>query len=112
MTTVYIHNEFWDERTGRDILLQAAKAAAHLIVNESIHVYTPSIMDETGASWGEADLWWSATLIDGATHTDVYQAIKYNAHIRVKEAGIVPDEYALCDARTLWDHLNATFADL
>lgn len=106
MATIIIHNEYWDERTGRDILMQAAKAADGLYTPESIHVYNPNILTERGDEWGECSIWWSVNIptSDESTMRNTMYAIVdaiRDAGIRVKDAGILPDEYARCDYDTM-----------
>lgn len=106
MATIFIHNEYWDERTGREIVMQAAKAADGLYTPESIHVYTPASLDARGDEWGECSIWWSVNIptSDYCTERDTMYAIVdaiRDARIRVKDAGVTTDEYARCDFDTL-----------
>lgn len=110
MATIIIHNEYWDERTGRDILMQAAKAADGLYTPESIHVYTPSVLDARGDEWGECSIWWSVNIPNSDDYTmnntmyAIVDAIR-DAGIRVKDAGVMDDEYARCDYNTMTEAL-------
>lgn len=111
MATIFIHNEYWDNRTGRDIVMQAAKAAHGLYTPESIHVYTPNILTERGDEWGECSIWWSVNIptSDDSTMTNTMYAIVdaiRDAGIRVKDAGVMTDEYARCSFDTL---INAVY---
>lgn len=105
MTTIFIHNEFWDDRTGSDILAEAIKAAGELIDPSTVHVYTPSALTARGSDWGEVELWWSVTMNDASTVGFVAEAIR-RAYIRVKTAGVISSNFATCDYDTLWAEID------
>lgn len=94
--------------------MQAAKAADGLYTPESVHIYTPSVLDARGDEWGECSVWWSIHIPDSTymvgTMYDIVDAIK-DAGIRVKDAGILEDEYARCSFVALMDHLYSPFVE-
>lgn len=114
MATIFIHNEYWDHRTGREIVLQAAKAAERCYTPESVHIYTPSALDTRGDEWGECSIWWSVHIPDSTYMTgllyEITDAIR-SAGIRVKDAGILEDEYARCSFDALMDHIYSPFVE-
>lgn len=107
MATIYIHNEYWDGRTGREIVLAAARAASFYIVDETVHVYTPDMLNYSDDQC-EASIWWSVRVKDGFDIFDVVDAIR-SVKIRVKDAGNISDEFARCTIDELWAETQRIF---
>lgn len=108
MDAMYAELEFWDERTGGEILLGALKAAEPFVIAESIHVFTPSVLKARGVDEGECSLWLSVALAPGATPSDFFTSVRA-AGIRVKEAGFVPAEVARAEAEGFWAWMHAEY---
>jgi len=108
METMYAEIEYWDERTGREILLAALMAAGPLVVAESVHVYDPTVLTARGCDEGEVSLWFSIGLTPGCTTHDFFTTVR-NAQIRVKEAGPVPAEFARCSSDEFWGWMRSEY---
>lgn len=86
--------EYWDARTGREILLAALKGAEPFVVAESVNVYNREALTYRGDECGEVSLFFSVMLTPGATHHDVWTAIREGAKIRCKTIAEVPADVA------------------
>ena len=109
-TTAYIHIEWWNHMTGKEVLMAALKACDYLIIPEAIHVYNPTMLDENGADWGEADLWFSVQVKAPYEMHDVVDAIR-NEGIRVKTAGIIDREFARVTMSELFAEQDRLFRE-
>jgi hypothetical protein len=108
--TIYIHIEWWTDLTGREILINAVKGCSPYIMPEAVHVYNPNALNERGADWGECDLWFSCITKAPYELYDVVDAIR-NAGIRVKEAGIVGNEFARASMDDLYAEMDRLFRE-
>lgn len=108
--TIYIHIEWWNQQTGREVLMDALKGCGNLIIPEAIHVYNPNVLNERGADWGECSVWFSCITKYPYEMYDVVDAIR-NEGIRVKEAGIIGNEFARVSMNDLYDEMNRLFRE-
>lgn len=90
--TVMIESEYWNGQNGRTVILDQCRAAAGLIVPESVHVLTPGTLDAVGDDSGECSIVWTVRVKPWTERADVIAAMRSVA--RVKTAGVIPDRLA------------------
>jgi len=109
---IILHLEWWDHRTGREVLLQAMRAARPYVHEEGVHVYHPSWLDVTGVDAGEAELWFTATLADDRIVTPrfikelIVNSAEAGTHTRVKMIGPIAADIAHGTLEEFWAYLD------
>jgi hypothetical protein len=86
--------EYWDGRTGREILLAALTAAEPFVVAESVNLYNREALNHRGDECGEVSLYFAIMLAPGAETEDVWFAIREGARIRCKALSPIPAHVA------------------
>lgn len=105
-TVVLVELEWWDSRTGAE-LVEHARHALHttsICDADAIHVYTQSLLGYSPHGDGECSLWLSVNT-SRPVH-DVAAAIRA-ASIRVKSASPIPATLATADDSVMHDWLDA-----
>ena len=102
MAHAYLMCEFWtDGQVGREVALDAVRAADAWIAPESVHLTHGGESKACGE--GECEVGLTFTLRAGATVHDVWDAVR-GAGIRAKEACEIPEELAGADVSRIWDY--------
>lgn len=88
-TAVLVELEWWDRRTGSELVEHTSQAlhAADICQPDAIHVYSQSVLNYAPAGDGECSLWISVRT--SRTVHDVATVIRA-ARIRVKSAQLCP----------------------
>lgn len=107
MHTAIIHLEWWDDRTGRELLMEALRAARHWHIPETGIPLEPQVLDYVGSDWGEMDLWFTVQLEHPNAFRNFVEAVRM-VPIRVKTAMCLPEGTQIpTDMRTAMDLVYA-----
>lgn len=92
---MFVHQEWYDHRDGRQIVGAAVHAAAEMICPEAVWlIHDPKFsnpLDHVGEDFGEAEMWWCVPIKDVADWHLVIDRIRAEG-LRVKTAGLMPDD--------------------
>jgi hypothetical protein len=102
---ILIHIEWWDSRTGNDLALEVARTLvdAGMMVAETMHIYTPDVLEDRAAAWGESSLWLS---VRSLVHFRIIKDALRDS-MRIKMIGPVPEVLARADRQAFFDWLYA-----
>ena len=105
----FYHIEWWDGRTGQQVLFDALRATGSI---DGCHVYNPSALSVTGDDMGEMDLFFSIPTASDDTFMECVRAIR-EAGMRVKTAMYLGDrrDIATGSMDGLWAYFDSFLGD-
>lgn len=109
----FVELEWWAPQSGfalsgRQLLLDALRAAKHFIVPETVTVSDPAILEFVPEGNGETPLYFTVVLRHGGEAHELATAIR-NAGIRVKGCQPLPTEIDGTDFESVWAFEKAEY---